>query len=71
VSFKDISLAYSAAEREVMSDMVDTVEELLELCRQLFGTSAWLTHTWQEMSMHVEEGPGTPGDAWFSTLGRM
>ena len=54
-----------------MSDMVDTVEELLELCRQLFGTSAWLTHTWQEMSMHVEEGPGTPGDAWFSTLGRM
>jgi hypothetical protein len=68
VSFQGISLAYSVAEREVMSDMVDTIEELLEICRQLFGTSAWLTQTWPEMN--VEEGPGTPVDGWFSTLGR-
>jgi hypothetical protein len=67
-SFKGMSLVYSVAEREVMRDMVDTIEELLELCRQLFGTSAWDTHTWPEMN--VEEGPGTPGDGWFSTLGR-
>jgi len=71
VSFKGISLAYSVAEREVMSDMVDTIEELLELCRQLFGTSAWLTHTWPEMNVEEGPGPGTPGEGWFSTLGRV
>ncbi|KAG0705229.1 hypothetical protein DFH29DRAFT_800614 [Suillus ampliporus] len=70
-SVRGISLAYSVAEREVMRDMVDTIEELLELCRQLFGTSAWLTHTWPEMGVHnAEEGPGTPGDGWFGTVGR-
>ncbi|OJA19741.1 hypothetical protein AZE42_01511 [Rhizopogon vesiculosus] len=56
-SFKGISLAYSVAECEVMGDMVDTIEELLELCRQLF-------------EMSLEEGPGMPGEGWFSTLGR-
>ncbi|KAG1754200.1 hypothetical protein EDB19DRAFT_1665235 [Suillus lakei] len=71
VSVKGISLAYSVAEREVMRDMVETIEELLELCRQLFGTSAWLTHTWPEMSIYnADEGPGTPGEGWLSTVGR-
>ncbi|KAG2149189.1 hypothetical protein DEU56DRAFT_970914 [Suillus clintonianus] len=70
-SVNGISLAYSIAEREVMRDMVDTIEGLLELCRQLFGTSAWLTHTWPEMSAHnADEGPGMPGEGWFSTVGR-
>ncbi|KAG1849064.1 hypothetical protein C8R48DRAFT_729509 [Suillus tomentosus] len=72
VSVKGISLAYSVAEGEVMKDMVDTIEGLLELCRQLFGTSAWLTHTWPETSVYnADEGPGTPSEGWFSTVGRM
>ncbi|KAG1778598.1 hypothetical protein EV702DRAFT_1178930 [Suillus placidus] len=72
VSVKGISLAYSVAEGEVMRDMVDTIEGLLELCRQLFGTSAWLTHTRPETSVYnADEGPGTPGEGWFSTVGRM
>lgn len=71
VSVKGISLAYSVAEGEVMRDMVDTIEGLLELCRQLFGTSAWLIQTWPEMSVYnADEGPGTPGEGWFSTVGR-
>ncbi|KAG1832744.1 hypothetical protein EV424DRAFT_1469474 [Suillus variegatus] len=72
VSVKGISLAYSVAEGEVMKNMVDTIEGLLELCRQLFGTSAWLTHTWPETSVYnADEGPGTPSEGWFSTVGRM
>ncbi|KAG1883151.1 hypothetical protein F4604DRAFT_1741037 [Suillus subluteus] len=71
VSVKGISLAYSVAEGEVMRDMVDTIEDLLELCRQLFGTSAWLTHTLPETTVYnVDEEPGTPGEGWFSTVGR-
>src|ERR1700727_2608544 len=38
-----LSLVYAFAESEVMEDIVDTLEELLEISRQLFGTSAWLT----------------------------
>ncbi|KAF7968424.1 hypothetical protein HWV62_3631 [Athelia sp. TMB] len=38
-----LSLVYAFAESEVMNDVVDTLEELLDLSRQLFGTSAWLT----------------------------
>ncbi|KAH7921497.1 hypothetical protein BV22DRAFT_1038618 [Leucogyrophana mollusca] len=68
-SFAGLSLVYSLAEREVMKDMVDTLESLLELCRQLFGTSAWLTHAWPRISN--DEGPGTPGDTWYSTVGRI
>ncbi|KAG2349332.1 hypothetical protein BDR05DRAFT_979574 [Suillus weaverae] len=72
VSVKGISLAYSVAEGEVMRDMVDTIEGLLELCRQLFGTSAWLTYTRPETSVYnADEGPGTPSEGWFSTVGRM
>ncbi|KAG1800779.1 uncharacterized protein HD556DRAFT_1430168 [Suillus plorans] len=69
VLVKGISLAYSVAEGEVMKDMVDTIEGLLELCRQLFGTSAWLTHT--TSVYNADEGPGTPSEGWFSTVGRM
>ncbi|KAJ3777872.1 hypothetical protein FB446DRAFT_77222 [Lentinula raphanica] len=36
-----ISLIYALAETNVMSDIVDTLDELLELSRQLFGTAAW------------------------------
>ncbi|KAH7908025.1 Fusaric acid resistance protein-like-domain-containing protein [Hygrophoropsis aurantiaca] len=68
-SFVGLSVVYSFAEREVMHDLVDTVEELLELCRQLFGTSAWLTYTLP--TIHSDDGPGTPGEGWYSTLGRM
>ncbi|KAF9228048.1 hypothetical protein BS17DRAFT_793616 [Gyrodon lividus] len=68
-----LSLVYSLAEREVMKDMVDTPEELLELCRALFGTSAWLTQTWLEMNgvNNKPTSPGTPGDMRYSTLGRV
>ncbi|KIJ69535.1 hypothetical protein HYDPIDRAFT_145711 [Hydnomerulius pinastri MD-312] len=71
-SLMKLSLVYSLAEREVMKDMVDTLEDLLELCRQLFGTSAWLTQTWPEANLEENPtSPGTPGDMWYSTLGRV
>jgi hypothetical protein len=37
-----LMLVYSIAESEVLKNLVDTLEELLELCGQLFGTSAAL-----------------------------
>lgn len=37
-----LSLVFAFAEREVLQDLVDTLEELLCLCRKLFGSSAWL-----------------------------
>ncbi|KAF8837834.1 hypothetical protein BDN67DRAFT_997945 [Paxillus ammoniavirescens] len=71
-STMQLSLVYSLAEREVMKDMVDTLEGLLESCRTLFGTSAWLTQTWPELN--GGDNPtslATPGDMWYSTLGRV
>ncbi|EGO29517.1 hypothetical protein SERLADRAFT_359518 [Serpula lacrymans var. lacrymans S7.9] len=67
-SLVGVSLAYSLAEVELMKDMVDTIEDLLELCRQLFGTSTWLTQSWS--GVYTDDGPGTPGDSWYGALGR-
>jgi hypothetical protein len=63
-----LSLVYAFAESEVMEDIVDTLEELLDLSRQLFGTSAWLTiqRPWPEMSMDEETANGS--DGWYSAL---
>ncbi|KDQ53035.1 hypothetical protein JAAARDRAFT_61594 [Jaapia argillacea MUCL 33604] len=65
-----LSLVYAFAESEVLSDMVDTMEELLESTRKLFGTSAWLTHFDQtHYSMDTsqdEEDPHAHG--WYSTF---
>lgn len=48
-----------------MRNMVDTLEKLLELCGELFGTSAWLTEdaSWTTATA-VDEGR----DGWYSTL---
>ncbi|KIK79803.1 hypothetical protein PAXRUDRAFT_833910 [Paxillus rubicundulus Ve08.2h10] len=72
-SIMQLSLVYSLAEREVMKDMVDTLEGLLESCRALFGTSAWLTRTWPELN-GADNNPtslATPGDIWYSALERV
>lgn len=47
-----LSLVFAFAEREVLKDLVETLEELLDLCRQLFGSSAWLT---EPMSQPVSQ----------------
>lgn len=51
-----LSLVYAFAEGEVMNDIVETMEELLDLSRHLFGTSAWLTtqQPWPELNVHEE-----------------
>lgn len=36
------SLVYSFAETEAMRNFVDTVHELLDICRDLFGTASWM-----------------------------
>ncbi|KAJ3567123.1 hypothetical protein NP233_g6565 [Leucocoprinus birnbaumii] len=37
-----MSLIYIFAELDLLAELVDTIDELVELTRQLFGTSAWL-----------------------------
>ena len=61
-----LSLVYAFAEGEVMNDIVDTMEELLDLSRQLFGTSAWLTtqQPWPELSVQ-EETSGSVCEGWY------
>ena len=61
-------MIYSIAEREVMMDLVDAVEDVSELCRELFGTSVWLTETWEQGM--VEDGVVAPDEGWHGTLGR-
>lgn len=65
-----LSLVYAFAETEVMTDVVDTLEELLDLSRQLFGTSAWLTaqQPWAEMSINDRSSPGSVNDGWYSSV---
>lgn len=36
-----LSLVYALAEIDALTDVVDVTEELLDLSRQLFGTSSW------------------------------
>lgn len=51
-----LSLVYAYAESEIMKSVVDTMEELLEISRDLFGSSAWLTtqQPWVEIRMSEE-----------------
>jgi hypothetical protein len=37
-----VSLIYVMAELELLAELVDTIDELVDLTRQLFGTSSWL-----------------------------
>jgi hypothetical protein len=60
-----LSLVYAFAESEVMEDIVDTLEELLEISRQLFGTSAWLT---TQQPWPVDEEAASVSDGWYSPL---
>lgn len=57
-----LSLIYALAEIDAMTDLVDTLEQLLTLGRQLFGTSSWLHQSSLElsitMSLHEEIGQG-------------
>lgn len=55
-----LSLVYAFAEQEVMENMVDTLEELLGLTGQLFGTSAWLTQFSSPTKQEERNG-------WYST----
>jgi hypothetical protein len=60
---RGLSLVYAFAESEVMEEVVDTLEELLELSWQLFGTPSWLTtqQPWPEIAQEEEAS----GDGWF------
>ncbi|KAF8892705.1 hypothetical protein BD779DRAFT_1436676 [Infundibulicybe gibba] len=40
-----LPLIYALAELDVLADLVDTLEELLDVTRELFGTSLWLDST--------------------------
>ncbi|KAL0947218.1 hypothetical protein HGRIS_013335 [Hohenbuehelia grisea] len=57
-----LSMVYAFAETDVLTELVETLEELLELSRQLFGTSAWFTHGPVDMtpmtSVHEAVGQG-------------
>lgn len=39
-----LSLVYAFAESEALRDLVEALETLVDLTRELFGTAAWLTH---------------------------
>jgi hypothetical protein len=60
-----LSVIYAFAEIDVLRDLVDTIDDLLDLARQLFGTSLWFNTLSSEnttmMGLH-EEG-GTSGIA--------
>lgn len=55
-----LSLVYAFAEADILTNLVDTVEELLDLSRQLFGTSSWFDQSWQPdprmTSIHEDVG---------------
>lgn len=38
-----VSLIYVLSELELLAELVDTIDELVDLTRQLFGTSSWLS----------------------------
>jgi hypothetical protein len=59
-----LSLVYALAESEVMGDIVDTLEELLDLTRQLFGVSEWLTI--QQPWERVDEEAANGSEGWYS-----
>ncbi|KAJ4483288.1 hypothetical protein J3R30DRAFT_3447405 [Lentinula aciculospora] len=54
-----LSLIYALAETNIMTDIVDTIDELLELSRELFGTAAWFDGPLDlipTMSLHEQAG---------------
>ncbi|KAJ3748883.1 hypothetical protein DFH05DRAFT_612900 [Lentinula detonsa] len=54
-----LSLIYALAETNIMTDIVDTLDELLDLSRQLFGTAAWFDgrlDVTPTMSLHEQIG---------------
>jgi len=63
-----LSLVYAFAEKEVMEGVVDALEELLDLSRQLFGTSAWLTTQQSLSAISVDEGRADESSGWYSAL---
>ncbi|THH09172.1 hypothetical protein EW146_g8766 [Bondarzewia mesenterica] len=65
-----LSIVYAFAESEILEDLVDTMEDLLDICRSLFGTAAWLVEVpqWAELTVN-DDGPSSPaGRGWYSTL---
>jgi len=50
-----LSRLYLAAEGEVLSYLVDTLENMLSIGRTLFGTAEWLTGG--ALSVHLEMDP--------------
>lgn len=61
----DLSLVYALAERQVMRNMVDTLETLLEVTGSLFGTSMWLA---QESYISISTRHEDDDHGWFSTF---
>ncbi|TFY72380.1 hypothetical protein EVG20_g641 [Dentipellis fragilis] len=61
-----LALVYSFAESEILKDMVNTLEDLLDICHALFGTAAWLTEEpqWPAVSVHEEKSD----HGWYSTV---
>lgn len=39
------ALVFAYAEHEALTEMVNEIEKLLDLCRRLFGTSSWIDRT--------------------------
>ncbi|RDB24188.1 Uncharacterized protein C26F1.08c [Hypsizygus marmoreus] len=55
-----LPIIYAFAEINILRDLVDTIEELLHLTRQLFGTSSWFSPTSLDsaivLTLHEEPG---------------
>jgi len=64
-----LSLVFAFAESEVLKDLVETLEELLDLCRQLFGSSAWLTEPVSQVSTQTDASSDIEDEpvGWYST----
>ncbi|KAF9489836.1 hypothetical protein BDN71DRAFT_1455486 [Pleurotus eryngii] len=57
-----LPIVYAFAEADVLRELVDTLEDLLELSRQLFGTSSWYSYGPLDMSVmtSIHEEVGEP-----------
>ncbi|KAL0071633.1 hypothetical protein AAF712_001490 [Marasmius tenuissimus] len=58
---RGLSVVYTLAEAVILADIVRSVEEMLDLCRQLFGTTSWFIENPQldltaMISKHEEVG---------------
>lgn len=51
-----LSLIYVMSELELLAELVDTIDELVDLTRQLFGTSSWLSNH-PPTPMHTPRDP--------------